>query len=278
MTRRSASTRFRAFTLIEVLVSLAVLAVLAAAVSSLLWSIDARRDDINRVSAANRAATAIIDRLEQDLATTFVATRDGDAGVAGDGSLLTVRAFATGLAFQSDAEPHRGLTTLRIDAREPEAVSADREAGGDEPEPPPLTDRLSRVRFRYHDGDDWLDSFDSARARRLPIAIEIAVWFAPSERAPATPTELDGIGATSAAGRSTSFGAAADVTGFEPGPAGMEAFMSPSGSSAPPPPDRLRVVALTDAVERSAADEATRDGAFDVGFDGEQSASFGGSR
>jgi hypothetical protein len=33
------------------------------------------------------------------------------------------------------------------------------------------------VRFRYHDGRGWRDRYDSLSADRLPMAIEIAVWF-----------------------------------------------------------------------------------------------------
>ena len=36
-----------------------------------------------------------------------------------------------------------------------------------------------KVRFRYHDGTSWLDTFDSRSYGRLPLAVEIAIWFEP---------------------------------------------------------------------------------------------------
>ena len=37
---------------------------------------------------------------------------------------------------------------------------------------------IERVRFRAHDGEDWTSEFDSRAAKRLPSAVEVAVWFA----------------------------------------------------------------------------------------------------
>jgi prepilin-type N-terminal cleavage/methylation domain-containing protein len=35
------------------------------------------------------------------------------------------------------------------------------------------------LRFRYHDGGEWVDQYDSLDARALPRAVEVAIWFTP---------------------------------------------------------------------------------------------------
>jgi hypothetical protein len=39
----------------------------------------------------------------------------------------------------------------------------------------PLSNRVAAVEFRYHDGSQWLESWDSAAQAALPLAIEVAV-------------------------------------------------------------------------------------------------------
>jgi len=40
-----------------------------------------------------------------------------------------------------------------------------------------LASPVGRVRFRYFDGSQWQESFNSATAGALPVAVEAAIWF-----------------------------------------------------------------------------------------------------
>ncbi len=43
---------------------------------------------------------------------------------------------------------------------------------------PPLAPEVIALEFRYHNGSDWLDAWDTATAGALPRAVEITLWFA----------------------------------------------------------------------------------------------------
>jgi hypothetical protein len=54
-----------------------------------------------------------------------------------------------------------------------------------------IAEGVERVRFRYFDGREWLEKFDSAATGELPVAIEASLWFgeAPAASDPPEPEE-----------------------------------------------------------------------------------------
>ena len=46
----------------------------------------------------------------------------------------------------------------------------------------PLVPEVKAVEFRYHDGEEWLDSWESSVTGALPKAIEVRLFFAPRQR------------------------------------------------------------------------------------------------
>ncbi len=92
------------------------------------------------------------------------------------------------------------------------------------------------VRFRYHDGSGWRDSVDSLAADRLPVAVEVAVWFDPwpGIRPPSEP------GDSALRPQRLTFGAADafDERAFAR-ESDLELFDEPT-------PDRIRVIAVLD--------------------------------
>src|SRR5699024_8856954 len=45
-----------------------------------------------------------------------------------------------------------------------------------------VSGRFSGCEFRYFDGREWVEQFDSQSAGRLPAAVEVSLWFeGPSE-------------------------------------------------------------------------------------------------
>jgi len=182
MTRRSAKRR--AFTLVEMLVSIALLALLAAGIAALTDDLRLRRAGILNIGEANRAADAVIDALEADLATTFVADRDGKPGIAGGPRSLTLRSRTVPLILDDAEDPTTASTRSRIefdpDARELLAWRGSDAETGEASQPTLVTQRIKSLRFRYHDGQAWRASFDSAAAGELPVAVEVTLLFAPA--------------------------------------------------------------------------------------------------
>ncbi len=177
-------TRGRAgFTLIEVMLALALIGLLASAMMSFLWSLSDRQAWLGRAVAQAQATDALFDRLEGDLLGAIA----GDARLGGgfQGGAARLRLLSRGVdladggAGDLQESVYHFLGESLSLSRRPLGVSGDDAAA----EPYPLLSRLSRVRFRYFDGRTWKLDFDSAAAGRFPAAIEVCVWRA--GRAPA---------------------------------------------------------------------------------------------
>jgi prepilin-type N-terminal cleavage/methylation domain-containing protein len=236
----------RAFSLIEVLVAVALLAAVAGILYSFLSGLAASRARALKYARQQSAASVLIERVEADLSSCLVGDSATGAGVAGDEREIRIlsRGVAAGLAERGAGDP-RVLGDLQaseyrfnesgrvIEARKG-AVSTD--AAGDAEPFWPVSDELFRVRFRYYDGAQWRESFDSLAAGRLPHAVEIAIWFRPWPGPPddALPSEEE-----------DDF--AARLT-FDAGGGFDESEFAALGESEIeiPPPDRVRVIAVPD--------------------------------
>jgi hypothetical protein len=85
-----------------------------------------------------------------------------DPDVFGDLQLAEYR-------FDSDAR--------RIEGRRRAAAGGDSADRGAESQFSSLEGVVGRLQFRYFDGESWVDSFDSLMRKRLPQAVEVAIWF-----------------------------------------------------------------------------------------------------
>jgi prepilin-type N-terminal cleavage/methylation domain-containing protein len=175
----------RGFTLVELVIGIALVLVLVATSSSFFFELLGAREQITRINRRQVAVNTLIERVERDLMTSLVGDPQVGAGVRGDEAQITIlaRAVPAGLAERGTeaqvvfadlerAEYRFGAGRLR--GRR--AVLGDARRA---PQPADLGADVGRVRFRFHDGDRWRSSFDSLREDRLPHAVEIAVWFEP---------------------------------------------------------------------------------------------------
>jgi len=188
-THRGAAVRpRRAFSLFEVLLAIALIAALLGSLFSFLWDTLSTRRQLLDVTARERAAATLIDFLERDLAACLAGNQRIGAGVTGDDSTLTILTRAvpvrealndTGQTALLDLE----RTAYRFDPAEKDVhVSRSLATGTTRVGGAPgvgLGGGITKIRFRYHDGSAWQDSFDSLRADRLPLAVEVAIWFRP---------------------------------------------------------------------------------------------------
>ncbi len=264
----------RGFSLLELLVAVAIIATLVGTMSGFLIDVLRTRDELERLGSRERAVGVLLDTLERDLQVVLATGPGGERGVRGDATGLRLAVAATPVRLVAGSRPAAGLGTIqwldvRFDAAtgtlrmrreaaraadEPDAASPptdspDEDAGFPAEEsaatiaaaPDELGGRFHQVRFRYHDGLGWRDRFDGMAAG-LPVAIEVAVWFDPwpgAEEAGSTDEAVTDEAMV------PDFAAAFDDAGDTP--------LLAAGGSAEPPPDRRRIIAIPDARAGEAA-------------------------
>lgn len=232
---RTARAR-RAFSLLEMLVAIALLAVLLGAVYAFTWNLFDRETRTLDEAAKSEASTTLFDRLEADLMSAVASTGDGPGLVGGTERISIAH---NGVLPGSPIAPYADLqtTTMSFDARTRRVTvtrteSSGSEADGDEAIPVPVR----ALRFRYHDGRGWSDRFTSTRG--LPAAVELAIWFGEERDEAEGDADFDDFGA--------------GPLGDEP--AGFDDMMmggfddEPAETDELPAPDRVRIVTIPDAV------------------------------
>jgi prepilin-type N-terminal cleavage/methylation domain-containing protein len=192
----------RGFSLLEVLVAIGLITLLFGALFGFLFDILASRTRALDHAGRQLAATTLIDGLERDLASCVVGDRNRGAGVEGSETSLRIltRGVAVHLADRGRDDPLVLGDLQQVEYRFDDATGQieARRAGPDdraanESSFAPLGRAVSKLRFRYRDDTGWRDSFDSLADDRLPLAVEIAVWFHPwpGEETPDPETDLE---------------------------------------------------------------------------------------
>lgn len=242
----------RGFTLLEVVLALALSILLLGASMTFLWELADRRSTLARGSRDLHAGAVLMERLEADLAAGLVGDPGIGSGIAGSEFRLKLVSRGVWLAAKpsADATPMTGgagegdlqaseyafePSAGRITGRRYVVKPGGGGGGGGAMEV--ISERVERVRFRYFDGKEWQASFDSLATGTLPVAIEVAVWFTslknptapPMEDPVAAPVAESGEGASDSEEQNT---AAVDMD------AGVERRW--------PAPDRLRVIIVPD--------------------------------
>jgi prepilin-type N-terminal cleavage/methylation domain-containing protein len=266
--RRTARIR-RGFSLLEVLVAIALLGILLGSVYSFITTLFDR--ETRAIDEANRSQVAMMvyDRLEADLMNAIASAGDS-AGLDGTGDRLTIAHRSVLVAGSEGPASDLQTTTITFDTRRQrlvldrggDASSGPSRASGsagtaetttDSPAPYPVPIRW--IRFRYHDGDDWRDRYTSTRS--MPAAVELAIWF--GDETAVTPGDeptLDGFLTPGLEGNTDNpvpFDPRDGSNPFAPG-FGMEDAFPPElvGEEAEltqpaTPPDRVRLITIPDA-------------------------------
>lgn len=250
----------RCFTLLEVLISITLAMALLGTVFGFLFNLLATRQRVIEFAAQQRAASILIERIDRDLVFTLVGDSRSGAGIQGDASSLRLltRSVAVNLADRAGRgrEVFGDLQAIQYRFDETQRrlqvgrISRNPTSGTSSPSLEDLGGNIFRVRFRYYDGDSWLETYDSRQAGQLPVAIEIAFWFDPWPG-----EDFDGVDGTREAG----------VLGRDPDPESLDflqrgTFDARAGFdeeavaritdlelASEPEPDRRRVIVIPDA-------------------------------
>lgn len=172
------TTARRGITIIELLVALALALMLITVLAVFLQDYGATRARIEHRSVRDRTVDALFDVMEGAVATSVLDA--GDGGIAGDGRECTIHSAAVDPAKSAPpaGRPFAPATATWIGFDAADGSLLVRRGDG-AAESLPLEGFA--LRFRYHDGTSWVDSFDSRALGRLPTAIEVSVWLdAPS--------------------------------------------------------------------------------------------------
>jgi len=219
----------RAFTLLEVLLALSLLAGVAGAALGLLSNLTRRQEQIRAHSDRALGGGLLIDRLEQALGTSFAQDIGGEAGVRGDDHSIQVRhRGVVGPAEQMTGDRR----SIELHWSDDGVVTGSFTGDGAGEANEPIAERVERFRLRYFHGARWRSSFDSVSAGELPSAIEVAIWFEHLGEGNRSPTAEE----------------IADEFGE-----GMADLFDPQEEASPPIrlPDRLRVIVVPDAPSAS---------------------------
>ncbi|MDG2053897.1 MAG: prepilin-type N-terminal cleavage/methylation domain-containing protein [Phycisphaerales bacterium] len=177
--------RKRAFTLIEVLLALALGMVLSVAILGFFRDLILHRTQINERLDQERAAQALIENLSLELTCAIVGIEQIGSGLIGDEQNIAVMSRSVSVEQLVPGQDMLGdLTELKFhfDPTESKLEGGRRlvEVGVQSDSTGYLntiSNKLGWVRFRYLDKGRWRSSYDSAQQQRLPAAVEVAIWY-----------------------------------------------------------------------------------------------------
>ena len=194
----SLAPRTRGFTLLEVLLALAILAVIVTSIYQSFSTAGRSVQQAEEVRDGTDEARTFLARLTNDLANAFVApgmsetffygtkSEDEETKKRYDGVFLTtltnwrrpgtkeMELWGVGYYFQERPEDNKRV----LYRREKRELSKDIPPleGGVEYE---LTDKVDGLRLRYSgDGSAWVDEWDTKRMSKPPRAVEIVLTIA----------------------------------------------------------------------------------------------------
>ena len=165
----------RGFTILEVMLSLAILIALLTVMSTVVGGVAMSRQRTSERTARDQGVTAAFELLAAALDTCVANDGRGGGGVRGD--LLELQLVASRVpARRLEGNSSTGSPLADRDAIEFMLDGRDlvlRDVG--ESRQSVLVEDVVAIRFRYHDGDAWLEQWNSS-VSGLPRAVELAVW------------------------------------------------------------------------------------------------------
>ncbi len=171
----SRSRRVRGFTVLEMLLAIALLMALLGVSARLLGDLGDAKIRTEETLRVVGGTSRFFDLLQARLDTATATDGEGRPGVFGDETSISVsgsRVLATRLVESASGHPLQDRAVF--EARIQEGVLEVREDGGSWS---PIVSDLVAIRFRYHDGNEWLGEWDGDRG--LPRGVEVQVWTSP---------------------------------------------------------------------------------------------------
>jgi len=243
----------RAITLVEVLLALGLALVLLSTVFIFVQDLVRARNRITTQSLRARAVDAFLESLEQAIAACMLDASGGAfVGTPTSCSVWSASTDPMGV-FEAGAAPFPAAVRMTLGFEESDGSLRVRRGSGAEES---LPAEAFALRFRYHDGTEWLDDFDGAERRRLPAAIEVSLWLRPWPDGMRPPWLPEPTREEDAAAASEERGLAAFQVSQKPQISDGDSSTPPRASARDsqtemPVPDRMRIIAVPDSAPAS---------------------------
>ncbi len=191
---RKPRERVSGFTLLELLISLAIFSIIAAVSYTSFIAVNRSVESNRRNEDLIRELRGLFDRLDSEIASAFYGRND-------DGTLFRSRRFelngkeVNDLLFTTvrpvtiwEYGVHGGVRRIEyvFDESETEGLVLIKRVYGlslppgdlDEPDEFVVCDGLDSFQLRFQDGGGWFDDWDTDKMNRLPDGIELTITLA----------------------------------------------------------------------------------------------------
>lgn len=196
----------RGFTLVELLVTVAITAALLMMIYGVVFSTITAADAIEGVVRETEPPAAILNLIRQDLEAAFVPGTEkvyfqGKSSTGGLGEADEIQFLTSNPAFGSAGEeesaafqtvnevgyrlaPSKNSDYMVLQRRHDYFVDDDPLKGGVWIE---VFDRIRSMKIEYYNGTEWVNEWTSAPEGRLPQAVKVELELAPLPVRPADP-------------------------------------------------------------------------------------------
>lgn len=197
MRGRRRGHRARGFTLVEVLLAIALIIVIVSMAGILLITVADARDELERYTLKQAATDALIAQVEADLVAAVAGDGSGAAGVEGTAQTLKVLTRGRWLGGAGAGASDLTRTEASFGGDRVKLTRRALALGTLAPVGEGLSGEVEGVRraeFWYYDGKAWRREFNSAKDGGLPAAVEVRLWFGapPSEGEERVSSAVDG--------------------------------------------------------------------------------------
>ena len=195
MPLKSSNVRIRksgsGFTLIEVLVALSIMAIILTTLFQAFRSTMTAIEIVDRETEVYRMARISLELMADDIRSSYFREDDPGTGFfgsaeqeAGPSNSLEFTAFVAQPVLQGREAILRSTVAYHLLRDEEEDQDEDpvfylmREtAGGGFVERVDIAERVVRLAFRFFQGEEWQDTWDTSETKRLPRAVSVSVVF-----------------------------------------------------------------------------------------------------
>lgn len=182
---RSTHSAVGGFTLVEVIIALALVVALLGGVAGLSLRVLDRRALVRQWSQSQEIAEQLISSLDRDLSMCTIGDSQVGAGIAGDATgirIVSRGVTATGgdlVITELKFDPARGAIRARRGAAggDAGAVSGGIGSADGDAQWSQLGPGVAGIRLLYRDRDEWVEQFDSLGKDHLPLAVQVEIWF-----------------------------------------------------------------------------------------------------
>jgi general secretion pathway protein J len=198
--RRSIVVDNGGFTLIEVVIAVALLSLVMSSVYGIFTTISSTEQRLQSEAELYHQARVIFDRLGRELSCSYLATSNENSAfsASNENNGSPYLAFTSTSAITKGAQ-QGGLVRLRYELN----TEFNKKVGRllrssvplfapDDPEKGQrLSSQIKQLQWRFYDGIDWQEDWDSGQSNSLPQTVEISITLMNNDHEVSVTTAFD---------------------------------------------------------------------------------------